>query len=387
MSLNVTHTKSVFDSPRFKTPNFKEIPSSSKQSKDGTPNPPIIMDEFGQTPDHFYLARKHPARIYQVKRKLNLQTVETSKKCEPKPKRRKATQNTQKSKEKIVAEKPRYDTSLGQLTKKFLQLLSDAVDGIVNLNTACHLLSVPKRRLYDITNVLEGAGLVQKTSRNNIQWMGRASSPSDNGSKYDIEKDIDILESKENKLDELIYHMKSEINAMKQSEERYHYITSNDLKEIEDFSNKTVVGIKIAPSGQLIEAFEKKIILTSRSTEMEAFLLSEDISFTNILNTRGTQYKKDSYNITISNNHIRNFEDDLCAIDPCYNSALFKSAYITEEDDFAPMGKNFLLQTEDQDLDSLPYVFEPEDDPNYSFTLSDEEGIIELFEKNQFVCP
>lgn len=27
-----------------------------------------------------------------------------------------------------------------------------------------------KRRIYDITNVLEGIGLIEKTSKNNIHW-------------------------------------------------------------------------------------------------------------------------------------------------------------------------------------------------------------------------
>jgi hypothetical protein len=29
-----------------------------------------------------------------------------------------------------------------------------------------------KRRIYDITNVLEGIGLIEKKSKNNIQWKG-----------------------------------------------------------------------------------------------------------------------------------------------------------------------------------------------------------------------
>lgn len=36
------------------------------------------------------------------------------------------------------------------------------------------LNQVQKRRIYDITNVLEGIGLIEKKSKNNIQWKGNA---------------------------------------------------------------------------------------------------------------------------------------------------------------------------------------------------------------------
>lgn len=32
-----------------------------------------------------------------------------------------------------------------------------------------------KRRIYDITNVLEGIGLIEKKSKNNIKWKGGTS--------------------------------------------------------------------------------------------------------------------------------------------------------------------------------------------------------------------
>lgn len=68
-------------------------------------------------------------------------------------------------------ERTRYDTSLGLLTKKFLRLLSDSPDGVVDLNRAAEELEVQKRRIYDITNVLEGIQLIRKKSKNHIQWM------------------------------------------------------------------------------------------------------------------------------------------------------------------------------------------------------------------------
>lgn len=71
---------------------------------------------------------------------------------------------------KSPIEKTRYDTSLGILTKKFVGLLTSTEDGIVDLNQAADVLEVQKRRIYDITNVLEGVGLIKKKSKNNIEW-------------------------------------------------------------------------------------------------------------------------------------------------------------------------------------------------------------------------
>ncbi len=64
----------------------------------------------------------------------------------------------------------RDDSSLGQLTKKFMQLLQEAPDGVLDRNSAAELLQVQKRRIYDITNVLEGIELIEKKSKNIIRW-------------------------------------------------------------------------------------------------------------------------------------------------------------------------------------------------------------------------
>ena len=64
----------------------------------------------------------------------------------------------------------RFDSSLGLLTRKFVDLLKNAPDGNLDLNEAAVQLNVQKRRIYDITNVLEGIGLIEKKSKNNIHW-------------------------------------------------------------------------------------------------------------------------------------------------------------------------------------------------------------------------
>uniref|UniRef100_A0AAY4DYT5 E2F/DP family winged-helix DNA-binding domain-containing protein n=1 Tax=Denticeps clupeoides TaxID=299321 RepID=A0AAY4DYT5_9TELE len=63
----------------------------------------------------------------------------------------------------------RHEKSLGLLTTKFVTLLQEAKDGVLDLKAAADTLAVrQKRRIYDITNVLEG-GLVQAATRGRLR--------------------------------------------------------------------------------------------------------------------------------------------------------------------------------------------------------------------------
>ncbi|XP_073104408.1 uncharacterized protein [Elaeis guineensis] len=57
-------------------------------------------------------------------------------------------------------------TGVGFLLQSLLQ------DGILDLNKVAETLEVQKRRIYDITNVLEGIGLIEKKIKNRIRWKG-----------------------------------------------------------------------------------------------------------------------------------------------------------------------------------------------------------------------
>ena len=75
----------------------------------------------------------------------------------------------------FLAIRSRLDNSLGELTKKFISLIqqsSSTSAPAVDLNVAAIQLRVQKRRIYDITNVLEGIGLIEKTIKNKIRWKG-----------------------------------------------------------------------------------------------------------------------------------------------------------------------------------------------------------------------
>jgi len=131
------------------------------------------------------------------------------------------------------------------------------------LNTASSVLEVQKRRIYDITNVLEGVGLLSKTSKNNIKWNGGSLDRCITGpngcsplatiakdgklpSKLDLEKDNAQLEEKEKKLDELIKKLTNDLQKASEDVEnkKYLYVTYRDIRRIKEFSDQTVIAIK-----------------------------------------------------------------------------------------------------------------------------------------------
>lgn len=148
----------------------------------------------------------------------------------------------------------RYDTSLGLLTKKFVDLLQESPDGSVDLNIASVKLNVQKRRIYDITNVLEGIGILEKKSKNNIQWKCGKNADSSFGYANETsnkQHEFEKLEQKENQLDVMIKSIQDEITSQFQNAS-HAYVTNSDLKNIDIFKDQTVIVIKAPPEAKLM---------------------------------------------------------------------------------------------------------------------------------------
>ena len=56
--------------------------------------------------------------------------------------------------------KSRQCNSLDELTKKFMKCVIEAKNSSINLNSVMKKIKVKKRRIYDITNVLEGKSFI-----------------------------------------------------------------------------------------------------------------------------------------------------------------------------------------------------------------------------------
>ncbi|XP_059609759.1 transcription factor E2F1 [Phlebotomus argentipes] len=173
----------------------------------------------------------------------------------------------------------RYDTSLGLLTRKFMELLQTSADGVVDLNVASAKLNVQKRRIYDITNVLEGIGILEKKSKNNIQWKCGTTLTE---LTKDVKRESDYLEQKENRLDFLIAQMRDEFNTQFETN-RYGYITRQDLASIDMFKDQSVIVIKGPQDAKLVipENGGLEIMLKSEKGEIDVFLCPDASSTDN----------------------------------------------------------------------------------------------------------
>ncbi|NXH21819.1 E2F1 factor, partial [Bucco capensis] len=221
----------------------------------------------------------------QVKRKLNLET-DHQYIAESLPVGRGKARNPAKG-AKSPGEKSRYETSLNLTTKRFLELLSQSPDGVVDLNWAAEVLKVQKRRIYDITNVLEGIQLITKKSKNNIQWLGNQATVGGPSQHRLLEKELRELQAAERQLDDLIQtctvqlRLLTEDPANQQYPLVWAYVTCQDLRSVVDPSEQMVMVIKAPPETQLqvsdpAEAFQ----VSMRSTQgpIDVFLCPEDSS-------------------------------------------------------------------------------------------------------------
>lgn len=148
----------------------------------------------------------------------------------------------------------RYDSSLGLLTTKFVNLLKDSEDGVLDLNVAAERLRVQKRRIYDITNVLEGIGIIEKKSKNNIKWRHEVEAGRSSEQELaTLRTEFASLQNDEQLLDAQISGLQDRLRHLASGEQcaAYAYVTHNDIKSIPELRGDTLIAIKAPPGTEL----------------------------------------------------------------------------------------------------------------------------------------
>ncbi|XP_055254460.1 transcription factor E2F2 isoform X2 [Moschus berezovskii] len=183
---------------------------------------------------------------------------------------------------KSPGEKTRYDTSLGLLTKKFIYLLSESEDGVLDLNWAAEVLDVQKRRIYDITNVLEGIQLIRKKAKNNIQGRGLFEDPTRPGKQQQLGQELKELMSMEQALDQLIHSCSLNFKHLTEDKanKRLAYVTYQDIRAVGNFKEQTVIAVKAPPQTRLEvpDRSEENLQIYLKSTQgpIEVYLCPEE---------------------------------------------------------------------------------------------------------------
>merc|ERR1719410_1806885 len=196
-----------------------------------------------------------PMRSGEARRRLNLDNApmvdqegfRTPIKTAPSSARKRISESlsdvspSPKKKAKSPMEKARYETSLGLLTKKFVSLFHTDPNGTVDLNKASEGLGVQKRRIYDITNVLEGIGLVEKKSKNTVHWCG-GDKQGFSAENADLYTDLADLEAKENELDSLIAQSELQLKYL-YNDKKYAYLSYHDLLSVPSLSKRLNISV------------------------------------------------------------------------------------------------------------------------------------------------
>ncbi|XP_059201362.1 transcription factor E2F5 [Centropristis striata] len=183
----------------------------------------------------------------------------------------------------------RHEKSLGLLTMKFVSLLQEAKDGVLDLKVAADSLAVKqKRRIYDITNVLEGVGLIEKKNKNIIQWRGE-NSGSQTQEVLDqvtvLKAQNSELEAQEKELDHQKAWLEENIKHFNHNPitTAYKFVTHEDICNA--FSGDTLLAV-VAPAGTQLEvplpetghSGQKKyqVNLRSHSAPIQVMLINRD---------------------------------------------------------------------------------------------------------------
>ncbi|NXS30395.1 E2F6 factor, partial [Pomatostomus ruficeps] len=169
-------------------------------------------------------------------------------------------------KKTMAVKRPRFDASLVLLTRRFMALLRKAPDGVLDLNEVATTLGVRKRRVYDITNVLDGIHLIQKRSKNLIQWIGNNFDQVIEKAReqQNLKDELSDLSAMEEALDELIKNCAHQIFELTDDKENakypfnscitliHAYVTYQDIRSIQAFQEQIVIAIK-APEETKLE--------------------------------------------------------------------------------------------------------------------------------------
>ena len=181
----------------------------------------------------------------------------------------------------------KQENSLAQLTQNFLNYIKKKGRINISINELVEDLKVKKRRIYDITNVLQGIGYLEKKGKNEILWIKdnnciNIQNPNNNiiSSYSQLKQELDELKSQNENIEENLNKYREEFKLISQKNEfpKYGYITFDDITEL-SLNEKVNFMIIKAPKGtsiNVIDDEESKKAYNKIKTQMENGKIQKD---------------------------------------------------------------------------------------------------------------
>ena len=181
----------------------------------------------------------------------------------------------------------KIENSLSQLTQNFLNYIKKKGRVKISINDLVNDLNVKKRRIYDITNVLQGIGYLEKKGKNEILWIKdnnciNIQNPNNNiiSSYSQLKQELDELKSQNENIEENMNKYREEFKLISQKNEfpKYGYITFDDITEL-SLNEKVNFMIIKAPKGtsiNVIDDEESKKAYNKIKTQMENGKIQKD---------------------------------------------------------------------------------------------------------------
>jgi transcription factor E2F3 len=153
----------------------------------------------------------------------------------------------------------------------------------LDLNYAARALGVQKRRIYDITNVLEGVGLIEKTSKNTVKWADmlkpvrpvHAEGPSWHHDNHSTLHKQSIFEKLDTCTKEVASAARDFVTDTENKESLY--VTEINLKEPRSLQQDTLIALR-GPDGTSLEVPEVngrfQLWLTTKDGQLEVYAIS-----------------------------------------------------------------------------------------------------------------
>ena len=138
-----------------------------------------------------------------------------------------------------MSEKDSGKQTLVSLTKDFIKLMAESNGTMVEISKAESILCANKRRLYDVTNVLTGIGLIERCGKSMIKWVGR----NDTKLHDQLVQEEEELDLMTNMIDQYMRSM-----VLSQEFQENAWITAEDISMLDAEQQLSLFAIRGPPS-------------------------------------------------------------------------------------------------------------------------------------------